>query len=181
MKTHQIINGKKVRVPHYHRWLSMKQRCYNPNAKKYPNYGARGIVVCEQWFCFETFYKWCEKGYKPGLSIDRIDNDGPYAPWNCKWSTNSEQILNARNHTPKKLALYKKWFTASKLNFHSKFGDPKTRTEKICGTCKKKFPLDLFYKHSKAPDGRQGTCKKCSKISLTVESRKVARKNAAHP
>lgn len=74
------------------RYNHIKERCYNPNAKAYPRYGGRGITVCDEWLNdFSAFEKWClENGYKPELQIDRIDNDGPYAPWNCRFATNKE-------------------------------------------------------------------------------------------
>lgn len=74
------------------RYDHIKERCYNQNAKSYPRYGGRGIVMCDEWLNdFSAFEKWClENGYKPELQIDRIDNDGPYAPWNCRFATNKE-------------------------------------------------------------------------------------------
>ena len=84
----------------------MKGRCYNSNDNKYKNYGARGIKVCNEWInSFDSFYKWALKnGYKKGLSIDRINNDGDYEPINCKWSTPKEQ---ANNRTTNKYYSYK--------------------------------------------------------------------------
>lgn len=74
----------------------MKARCYNPRSVRYKRYGGRGIKICEEWLQdINTFRSWAvENGYKPGLSIDRINNDGDYSPDNCRWVQPKDQLSN---------------------------------------------------------------------------------------
>lgn len=77
----------------------MKERCYNSNSKTYKYYGGRGISICAEWINdFPAFAKWAqENGYKPGLKIDRRNNDGNYEPSNCHWVTHRENCNNQKN------------------------------------------------------------------------------------
>ncbi len=78
-----------------HVWENMRSRCQNPNNPSFRNYGGRGIYVCQDWQDFETFAK--DMGPRPpGFTLDRIDNDGPYAPWNCRWTDWKSQCRNQR-------------------------------------------------------------------------------------
>lgn len=80
-------------------WINMRRRCNKEDYYAYPNYGGRGITVCEEWHkSFKSFYDWAiDNGYHKGLSIDRIDNDKGYSPDNCRWTTYTEQARNTRS------------------------------------------------------------------------------------
>ena len=86
------LDGTKL----YHVLLAMKNRCYSPKSNSYQNYGARGITIHEEWLDNpQSFVDWSlQNGYKEGLSIDRINNDGNYEPDNCRWV---EKIVQANN------------------------------------------------------------------------------------
>lgn len=74
----------------------MLRRCRNPDHPRYKDWGGRGITVCDRWLDFRNFLT--DMGEKPpGLTLDRMDNDGNYEPGNCRWTTAAEQATRKRD------------------------------------------------------------------------------------
>lgn len=86
--------------PEYRAWAHMIERCHNPGAQSYANYGGRGIRVCERWrVSFVAFMADMGQRPSPHHSIDRFpDNNGNYEPENCRWAIPKQQMRNTRRN-----------------------------------------------------------------------------------
>lgn len=99
---------KPVRCPHGHSrrgkrtrtfrsWSSMIDRCTNPSTTHYQYYGGRGITVCERWR--QSFLNFLEDMGEcpPGLTLDRLEQNGNYCKDNCAWRSRLHQSRNRRS------------------------------------------------------------------------------------
>lgn len=91
---------KRTKTPEYQAWVSMLSRCYREGDISYPNYGGRGITVCERWEAsFENFLVDMSGRPSPEHSLDRYpNNDGNYEPGNVRWASQREQSQNRRTN-----------------------------------------------------------------------------------
>ena len=89
---HGLIGSKE-----YQAWNTIKERCLNPKSKRFKDYGAKGITICDEWKDnVQAFYDHVGKAPEgKRVSLDRIDNDRGYEPGNVRWVVNqSIQTIN---------------------------------------------------------------------------------------
>lgn len=84
-------------TPEYIAWQSARNRCLNPKARNYHNYGGRGITFSDTWDKFECFIAELGSRPTPSHSLERVKNDRGYEPGNCIWATRQQQVRNRRN------------------------------------------------------------------------------------
>jgi hypothetical protein len=91
--------GQGKRSPTYNSWRAMIERCTREQHPRYPDYGGRGVTVCERWRGRGGFARFLEDvGERPaGMTLDRIDPNGHYEVGNVRWATVIEQRWNRRD------------------------------------------------------------------------------------
>lgn len=132
--THGLSRNRENKTKHtrlYGRWANIKNRCHNKKSKDYPKYGGRGIYVCDEWLHdFKAFHDWAiSNGYRSELQLDRKDNNGPYSPENCRWSTPKANSNNRRDN----ISITVNGITDTVMGWSSKTG----------------IPIPTIYKHNK--------------------------------
>lgn len=115
-----VIKHGGSNTPEYTSWMAMRDRCKNPNASGYADYGGRGILVCDRWDDFAAFR--ADMGPRPkGHSIERDRVHGNYEPGNCRWASVHEQARNTRRTRKFTIGIsthcLKDWADAFEINY----------------------------------------------------------------
>lgn len=108
--------------PLYSTWEGIKQRCTNPMASNFKEYGGRGIKLCDRWIDFPNFVEDMWPSWAKGMSLDRITPNSNYSKEECKWSTPKEQANNRRTNVLMSI----NGTTKTRMQWSEEFGVPYT-------------------------------------------------------
>jgi hypothetical protein len=134
----------------YALWRNFRYRCRTKTSKDFSRYGGRGATFCNEWDDYQTFKDWALKnGYEEGLTIERIDTNGPYNPENCCFTTVAE---NNRNKTNSRwwFIFGKRFDSCSKAASFFEVSAPTIYS--WCGLRKKSNTIGLCYSVKRYPD-----------------------------
>lgn len=114
--TRKVAAYRADQHPLYTVWLSLRDRCNNPNNERYSRYGQRGISFSPSFTSFHGFLSYVETlpGYPysgekkliKGISLDRINPDLGYIEGNLRWADNSTQAANKSWKKPNSTSKY---------------------------------------------------------------------------
>lgn len=136
--------------PEYKTWLGMKSRCYRPSDKDYPNWGGRGIRVCDRWKSdFEAFFSDMGPKPTPSHTIDRLRPNENYEPGNCRWATLVQQATENRRGLVPVVVNGMEFSTTAEACRH--FGVKATTVNE---RLKAGIPLDQAFTHGALPSRR---------------------------
>lgn len=127
-KTKHGLRSKGGNLRLYRAWANMVRRCSNPTDSHYHLYGGRGVTVCDEWANSpRVFADWAMRsGYSELLTLDRIDNNQGYSPWNCRWADRITQAQNKR--TTMRVSAFGKQRTLREWTLEPEWGGVSTRT-----------------------------------------------------
>lgn len=136
-----------VRSATYRTWEGMRYRCNSSSCRAYRRYGGRGISICERWNEFANFL--ADMGVRPpGLTLDRIDNDGNYEPGNCRWATVGQQ---ARNRGSCRFVVV----NGERMNVEVAARTYGLGVTTLCGRLDAGWPDEIAVKHPLIKNGRR--------------------------
>jgi hypothetical protein len=129
-------------TPLYNLYLNIIRRCFDNKTRHFKNYGGRGISICENWLKDRNeFFKWAiENGYRQGLTLDRIDNNGNYSPNNCQFITRKKN--NAKRRITAHYKIKGKYFTST-YEAAEYFNVSYDTIRYWCGLHNKKYPARI--------------------------------------